>query len=176
MIQCLVVLIWITLDNPEVEDVYCIRRHVKVCKWNALHMSLAEVYNVILAIVATLYAFLVRNVDSNFSESKWISYAMYSVCVSWMIDGVLLVFSVSETVSSQLSTLSQIPPEVSKYSLWGVPSVMLRCGTFWTCSIGCCGYHAARVVGRSSERKQNLTSHMRGRPTMYFDQCKDKCK
>ena len=113
MIQCFVVLIWITLDNPEVEDVYCIRRHVKVCKWNALHMSLAEVYNVILAIVATLYAFLVRNVDSNFSESKWISYAMYSVCVSWMIDGVLLVFSVSETVSSQLSTLSQIPPEVS---------------------------------------------------------------
>ena len=157
MIQCFVVLLWITLDNPEVEDVYCIRRHVKVCKSNAFHMSLAEVYNVILAIVATLYAFLVRNVDSNFSESKWISYAMYSVCVSWMIDGVLLVFSVSETVTSQLSTLSQIPPEVSNYSLWGVPSVMLCCGTFWTCSIGCCGYHAAHVVGRSSERKEYIT-------------------
>ena len=65
-------------------------------------MSLAEVYNVILAIVATLYAFLVRNVDSNFSESKWISYAMYSVCVSWMIDGVLLVFAVGEKADAIL--------------------------------------------------------------------------
>ena len=55
----------------------------------------------------------VRNVDSNFSESKWISYAMYSVCVSWMIDGVLLVFSISEKASSKHSTLNQIPPEVN---------------------------------------------------------------
>ena len=70
MIQCFVVLLWITLDNPEVEDVYCIRRHVKVCKSNAFHMSLAEVYNVILAIVATLYAFLVRNVDQGGNSTR----------------------------------------------------------------------------------------------------------
>ena len=65
-----------------------------------------------LAIVATLYAFLVRNVDSNFSESKWISYAMYSVCVSWMIDGVILVFTVSERASSLRSNVDP-DPEVS---------------------------------------------------------------
>ena len=71
-------------------------------------MSLAEVYNVILAIVATLYAFLVRNVDSNFSESKWISYAMYSVCVSWMIDGVLLVFAVGEKTDAILDQKPEV--------------------------------------------------------------------
>ena len=62
--------------------------------------------------MATLYAFLVRNVDSNFSESKWISYAMYSVCVSWMIDGVILVFTVSERTSSLRSNVDP-DPEVS---------------------------------------------------------------
>ena len=68
-----------------------------------------------LAIVATLYAFLVRNVDSNFSESKWISYAMYSVCVSWMIDGVILVFTVSErAVRSNVDP----DPEVSNQAAW----------------------------------------------------------
>ena len=70
-----------------------------------------------LAIVATLYAFLVRNVDSNFSESKWISYAMYSVCVSWMIDGVILVFTVSERASSLRSNVDP-DPEVSIQSAW----------------------------------------------------------
>ena len=47
-IQCIIVLLWITLDTPEVEDVYCEARHVRVCRSNALHMSLAEFYNVIL--------------------------------------------------------------------------------------------------------------------------------
>ena len=81
----------------------------QVCKSNPFHTILAEVYNVILVIVATVYAFLVRNVNSNFSESKWISYAMYSVCVFWIIDGVLLVFVVGDKADvSQLSA----PPEV----------------------------------------------------------------
>ena len=73
--------------------------------------------------MATLYAFLVRNVDSNFSESKWISYAMYSVCVSWMIDGVILVFTVSErAVRSNVDP----DPEVGIQSTW-----MTECPLSW---------------------------------------------
>ena len=60
MIQCLVVILWISFDEPKVENVYVVRRHVEVCRANAFHSSLAEGYNVILAIVATLYAFLGR--------------------------------------------------------------------------------------------------------------------
>ena len=99
------------LVKPKFRESLLNEQHVlkQVCKSNPFHTILAELYNVILAIVATLYAFLVRNVDSNFSESKWISYAMYSVCVSWMIDGVLLVFAVGE--KANVSKLS-VPPEV----------------------------------------------------------------
>ena len=47
-IQCFIVLLWIILDTPKVEDVYCEARHVLVCRSDALHMGLAEFYNVIL--------------------------------------------------------------------------------------------------------------------------------
>ncbi len=101
LVQLVLVVVWIALDTPRVDDVYSVERHVQVCSLNARHVALASVYNVILGIVATLYSFLTRNVDENFAESKWISYAMYSVCVSWIIDGVVLVFRTQEEQGSK---------------------------------------------------------------------------
>ncbi|XP_032238524.2 metabotropic glutamate receptor 3 isoform X2 [Nematostella vectensis] len=63
---------------PTVDTVYL------SCSTSDLDFGLSQVYNFILIIMCTVYAFKTRKIPSNFNEAKLIAFAMYSSCVIWL--------------------------------------------------------------------------------------------
>ena len=54
------------------------------CTVQDLDFGLSQVYNFLLILACTLYAFKTRKIPSNFNEAKFIAFAMYSTCVIWL--------------------------------------------------------------------------------------------
>ena len=89
LVQIFIILGWNFLDPPDKSHVYPGRRHLVVCRITPAHLFLAQFYNILLCIFTTMYSYLTRNVTENFNESKWIYFAMYTVCFAWIIDAVV---------------------------------------------------------------------------------------
>lgn len=66
------------LFYPEISTVYL------DCSTSKLDFGLSQVYNFILILMCTVYAFKTRKIPSNFNEAKYIAFAMYSSCVVWL--------------------------------------------------------------------------------------------
>lgn len=41
-------------------------------------------YNMVLIILCTVYAFKTRKIPENFNEAKYIAFTMYSTCIVWL--------------------------------------------------------------------------------------------
>ena len=64
-----------------------------VCINSEEQMFLSHLYNVLLLVACTYYGYKTKNIPRNFNEAKHIAFAMYSVCVSMVAFGVVLLLN-----------------------------------------------------------------------------------
>lgn len=57
---------------------------VLTCKVSTFSLIMSLVYNMILILLCTLYAFKTRKIPENFNEAKYIGFTMYSTCIVWL--------------------------------------------------------------------------------------------
>ena len=83
-VQVLILAMLTVLRTPRVKEYYSEKEFVYLdCSISALDFGLSQVYNFILILMCTVYAFKTRKSPSNFNEAKCIAFAMYSSCVLW---------------------------------------------------------------------------------------------
>lgn len=81
-VQVTISVIWLGIERPAVTRVYSGASGELKCNENSyMGLSLTLGYNAILLALATIYAFLARNVPQIFNETKLISLTVYSLAV-----------------------------------------------------------------------------------------------
>lgn len=77
---------WLAMDIPKTERYYPDHREFVVlkCQLDNVALAVGFLYNLILVVLCTIFAFKVRNVPENFNETKYIAFAMYANCVLWL--------------------------------------------------------------------------------------------
>ncbi|KFD51677.1 hypothetical protein M513_07373, partial [Trichuris suis] len=84
-IQVLTALIWIIVEKPEVVVLYPTRlTAVLSCKGAAVMFPISMMFNILLIILCTVYAFKTRKIPENFNETKYIGFTMYATCIVWL--------------------------------------------------------------------------------------------
>lgn len=86
------------------------------CDVQDLDFGLSQVYNFILILVCTLYAFKTRKIPSNFNEAKFIAFAMYTTCVIWL---AFLALYFMKSVSLERSLILCVSVSMVAYVLLG---------------------------------------------------------
>lgn len=76
---------WLLYENPNVKEIYPQPlTAVLTCKVSTFSLIMSLVYNMILILLCTLYAFKTRKIPENFNEAKYIGFTMYSTCIVWL--------------------------------------------------------------------------------------------
>ena len=57
---------------------------LETCGVSTFSLIMSLVYNMILIVLCTVYAFKTRKIPSNFNEAKYIGFTMYSTCIVWI--------------------------------------------------------------------------------------------
>jgi len=96
-IQFIIITIWIIIhdarDEKDLIDVYPNSRHIQICNINLTEFFGVQAYNFIVVIMCTVYGYMTRHVRSDFNETKYISFAMFTVCLVWM-SGLFIIVAV----------------------------------------------------------------------------------
>ena len=84
-IQVMGALTWLGMDTPGTTHMYPERRTVILrCNSSNFAIVMSLVYNMILIILCTVYAFKTRKIPENYNEAKYIAFTMYSTCIVWL--------------------------------------------------------------------------------------------
>ena len=84
-VQCMGALTWIGMDLPGTTYLYPDRETVVLrCKSTNFAVVMSLLYNMILIILCTVYAFKTRKIPENYNEAKYIAFTMYSTCIVWL--------------------------------------------------------------------------------------------
>jgi len=76
---------WLIYDHPDVKEIYPMPLQcVLTCKVSTYSLMISLIYNIILILLCTLYAFKTRKIPENFNEAKYIGFTMYSTCIVWL--------------------------------------------------------------------------------------------
>ncbi|GAB0098135.1 Metabotropic glutamate receptor [Sergentomyia squamirostris] len=76
---------WLLIEQPDVREIHPLPlSSVLTCKVSTFSLIMSLVYNMILIILCTLYAFKTRKIPENFNEAKYIGFTMYSTCIVWL--------------------------------------------------------------------------------------------
>lgn len=76
---------WLIVDRPDVREIYPYPlTAVLTCRVSTFALIMSLVYNMILIILCTWYAFKTRKIPENFNEAKYIGFTMYSTCIVWL--------------------------------------------------------------------------------------------
>lgn len=90
-IQIIGSIVWLLLDPPGTTILFPSRSEaVLTCKATASHLLISLLYNMLLIIACTLYAFKTRKIPENFNETRLIGFTMYSTSILWLSFGKLL--------------------------------------------------------------------------------------
>ncbi|XP_071959952.1 metabotropic glutamate receptor 8-like [Antedon mediterranea] len=85
-IQFVAAAIWLAADPPQAVETFpnpeTVVLRCKVSDHAITVMSL--MYNFVLIVLCTVYAFKTRKIPSNFNEAKFIAFAMYATCLLWI--------------------------------------------------------------------------------------------
>lgn len=108
-IQLLGVIVWIIVEPPDTQVIYMYPqgKHpsaLETCGVSTFSMIMSLVYNMILIILCTVYAFKTRKIPSNFNEAKYIGFTMYSTCIVWLAF-IPIFFGTNHDYQVQISSL-----------------------------------------------------------------------
>lgn len=78
-------LIWLLYERPAVWEVYPYPlTAVLSCKVSEFSLVISLMFNMLLILLCTLYAFKTRKIPENYNEAKYIAFTMYSTCIVWL--------------------------------------------------------------------------------------------
>ncbi|KAF4532507.1 hypothetical protein B566_EDAN007622, partial [Ephemera danica] len=98
-------LIWLLFEKPDVKEVYPYPlTAVLTCGVSTFSLMMSLVYNMILILLCTLYAFKTRKIPENFNEAKYIGFTMYSTCIVWLAF-VPIYFGTNNDYKVQIASL-----------------------------------------------------------------------
>ncbi|XP_002738356.1 metabotropic glutamate receptor 8-like [Saccoglossus kowalevskii] len=84
-LQVLGVTVWLVLDPPQTRVEYISRdRAVLRCATSDSTLMTSLLYNMLLIVLCTVYAFKTRKIPENFNEAKFIGFTMYTTCIVWL--------------------------------------------------------------------------------------------
>lgn len=73
------------IERPDIREIYPYPlTAVLTCRVSTFSLIMSLVYNMILIILCTWYAFKTRKIPENFNEAKYIGFTMYSTCIVWL--------------------------------------------------------------------------------------------
>lgn len=76
---------WLVIERPDIREIYPYPlTAVLTCRVSTFSLIMSLVYNMILIILCTWYAFKTRKIPENFNEAKYIGFTMYSTCIVWL--------------------------------------------------------------------------------------------
>ena len=76
---------WLVLEIPGTTYVFPERMAVVLrCKTSNLSIVVSLMYNMVLIVMCTVYAFKTRKIPENYNEAKYIAFTMYSTCIVWL--------------------------------------------------------------------------------------------
>lgn len=76
---------WLVIERPDVKEIHPQPlTAVLTCKVSTFSLIMSLMYNMILILLCTLYAFKTRKIPENFNEAKYIGFTMYSTCIVWL--------------------------------------------------------------------------------------------
>lgn len=76
---------WLLIERPGTKEVHPQPlTAVLTCGVSNLSLVLSLLYNMLLIILCTFYAFKTRKIPENFNEAKYIGFTMYSTCIVWL--------------------------------------------------------------------------------------------
>ena len=88
LIQFCIILSWILysaiIGEKDVRSVYQTGRHIETCNFNSNITIFIHSFNALLMLMCTIYAFLGRKIRSDYNESKFIAFAMFTECLIWL--------------------------------------------------------------------------------------------
>ena len=77
--------VWLLIEPADTREVYPYPlTSILTCGVSNLSLVLSLLYNMVLIILCTFYAFKTRNIPENFNEAKYIGFTMYSTCIVWL--------------------------------------------------------------------------------------------
>lgn len=78
-------IIWLIIEPPDTSEIYPYPlTAVLTCRVSTFALMMSLVYNMLLILMCTLYAFKTRKIPENFNEAKYIGFTMYSTCIVWL--------------------------------------------------------------------------------------------
>jgi metabotropic glutamate receptor 6/7/8 len=78
-------LVWLMFERPSTKEVHPQPlTAILTCGVSNLSLVLSLLYNMLLIILCTFYAFKTRKIPENFNEAKYIGFTMYSTCIVWL--------------------------------------------------------------------------------------------
>lgn len=83
--QLIGAIVWLVIEPPDTKEIYPYPlTAVLTCRVSTFSLMMSLVYNMVLILMCTLYAFKTRKMPANFNEAKYIGFTMYSTCIVWL--------------------------------------------------------------------------------------------
>uniref|UniRef100_A0A914GQ16 G-protein coupled receptors family 3 profile domain-containing protein n=1 Tax=Globodera rostochiensis TaxID=31243 RepID=A0A914GQ16_GLORO len=104
-VQCAIVAVSVMEEMPQSghDPHFMPRRMVVICTYSTRAFLAPFVWNFILILFCTLYAFKTRNLPENFNEAKFIGFTMYCTLVTWGAFVVLYVNAVNKALTASFT-------------------------------------------------------------------------
>ncbi|XP_067129617.1 metabotropic glutamate receptor 3-like isoform X2 [Centruroides vittatus] len=85
-VQLIFAITWLIVEPPSLKEVYHSnpRSAVLQCGISSISLVVSLIYNMILIVLCTTYAFKTRKIPENFNEAKYVGFTMYSTCIVWL--------------------------------------------------------------------------------------------
>ncbi|XP_076362946.1 metabotropic glutamate receptor 3-like [Tachypleus tridentatus] len=104
-VQLVFAIAWFIAEPPKLRETYPTRTSaVLQCGISSISMVVSLIYNMLLIVLCTIYAFKTRQIPENFNEAKYIGFTMYSTCIVWLAF-IPIYFSTNNDFKIQVSSL-----------------------------------------------------------------------